>query len=62
MGNPWVFFTLSLPIPVRTRTHEAWVRICTGLPSGTDTGMVPMGKGMDIHGFAFGYGYGYGFF
>ena len=48
MGNPWVFFTLSLPISACTRTHKVWVRICTGLPSGTDKGMVPMGKGTDF--------------
>ena len=45
MGNPRVGFTLSLPISVHTRTHEAWVRIFTGLHLGTDKGMKPKGMG-----------------
>ena len=48
MGNPWVNFRLSLPIPVCTHTHEAWVWVLTGLPLGTDMGTVPMGVGTDL--------------
>ena len=48
MGNPRVKFTLSLPIPVSTRTQEAWVRVVVGFALGTDMGMVPKGKGTDL--------------
>ena len=48
MGNPRVNFTLSLPIPVSTRTQEAWVRVLVGFALGRDMGMVPKGKGTDL--------------
>ena len=49
MGNPRVGFTLSLPISVHTRTHEAWVQIFTGLHLGTmDKGTKPKGMGKEI--------------
>ena len=38
MGNPWVFFTLSLPVSVCTRTHVSWVRVHAGFPLGTGKG------------------------
>jgi hypothetical protein len=50
MGNPWVFFTLSLPVSICTRTHKAWVRVLTGFGLGTGImGMEPTDMGMDLH-------------
>ena len=46
MGNPWVFFTLSLPVSVCTRTHESWVRVLTGFAMGMGVGIIPKGMGM----------------
>ena len=34
MGNPWVFFTLSVPVSVHTHTHDAWVQVYTGFNMG----------------------------
>ena len=39
MGNPRVKFTLSLPIPVNTRTHDTWVRVLAGFRLGTGKGI-----------------------
>ena len=39
MGNPRVKFTLSLPIPVNTRTHVSWVRVLAGFRLGTGKGI-----------------------
>ena len=48
MGNPWVFFGVSLPISVHTRTHALWVRVQTDMITDMDRGTIPKGKGMDI--------------
>ena len=47
-GNPWVIFTLSLPVSISTRTHESWVRVLTGFPLGTGMGIIPRDMGMDF--------------
>ena len=49
MGNPWVFFTLSLPVSVYTRTHESWVRVLTGFRVGTGMGTLPPDTGTDLN-------------
>ena len=52
-GNPWVFFTLSVPVSVFTRTHRAWVRIGTDMLKDTDRGTIPMDKGIDFNRFLY---------
>ena len=45
-GNPWVFFTISIPVSVHIRTHRAWVRILTDMITDMDRGTIPKGEGM----------------
>ena len=49
MGNPWVFFTLSVPVSICTHTHDTWVQVLVGFTLGTDMGKLPTDVGMGLY-------------